>query len=80
MHCNDVEKLYRQKMAEMGGKLRVARVVSLFNGGRAIVASRILAENPGLTGLSLKIAVAKQMYRRDPNIQKLLDLVEHSHV
>lgn len=76
MELSEVEERYRKKMSELGGEGRIARVVSLFEAGKEIIAQRVLAEDPTLSGKKLKLEVARIMYRKDPGIQKLIDEIE----
>lgn len=57
----------------MGGSARVHRTASLFEAGRKIVESGVLSRNPELEGMALRVAVARILYKKDPQIQKFLD-------
>jgi len=72
MQTTDVETLYTQKIAECGGQWRMARMVSLFNSGRAMLEQRALSRTPSLEGDRLKVEVARLMYRKDPFVQRFL--------
>ena len=72
MKTSKVEKLYRKRMSELGGEGRIARVNSLFNAGREILAERLLAQNPHLSGRKLKREIARLMYRKDVCLVQLV--------
>jgi hypothetical protein len=63
-------------MAALGGSGRALRTAELFEAGRAIMEARALRQQPGLENEALKLAAARLMYRKDPQIQKLLDAHE----
>ena len=71
-----IQKSYRQEMAALGGTGRALRTAELFEAGRAIMEARALRQQPGLEGEALRVATARLMYRKDPQIQELLDAHE----
>jgi hypothetical protein len=73
---SNIQKNYRQEMAALGGPGRAMRTAELYEAGRAIIEARALRQQPGMEGEALRIATARLMYRKDPQVQKLLDAHE----
>ena len=63
-------------MAALGGSGRAMRTAELYEAGRAMIEARALRQKPGLEGEALRLATARLMYRKDKQIQKLLDAHE----
>ena len=54
------------------------RMAELYQAGKQIVVQRVLNERPDISPRQLEIEVARVMYRKDLQIQKILDRLERN--
>ena len=67
----EIERLYRQRIAEQSGREGVARVEALFAQVRDMLRRRFAAAHPEISERALRKQVAQALYRTDRQAQRL---------
>ena len=69
---NEVEKKYRNAISQMGGPARFERCLSLLDEMVGMLRRRLNQDKPGLPEIQIRREIAVKLYRRDKNIQRML--------
>ena len=70
---DELERFYRERIAQWTGQQRVARSVALLEEVRAMLYRKIELSDPSLDDREIRIRVAESLYRTDPSTQRLLE-------
>lgn len=68
----DIEAIYRERMAALTPKERVARAAAMFHWNREMIARQIVAEEGPMSAERLKWRVALRLYGNEPEVAAMI--------